>query len=61
MPRKKKLQPSSSDLARARATMRTLGVATLYGNGDGAYFRTLEAATAYNGSTPSSLITYLLD
>ncbi|MDF7813610.1 hypothetical protein [Hymenobacter sp. YC55] len=61
MPRKKKLQPSSADLARARATMRALDLTTLYGNGDGAYFRTLAAATAYNSGTTSSLLTYLLD
>lgn len=55
-----KLRPLKPDLARARAAMRGLGVATLYGNGDGAYFRTAEAATAYNGGDPSTLLTYQL-
>jgi hypothetical protein len=41
--------------------MRALGVSTLYGTGDGAYFRSAEAAAAYNGHDSTSLITYLLD
>ncbi|AHJ98934.1 hypothetical protein [Hymenobacter swuensis] len=40
--------------------MRALGVAVLYGNGDGAYFRTQAAALAYNGGESSTLLTYPL-
>ncbi|WP_262709874.1 hypothetical protein [Hymenobacter metallicola] len=41
--------------------MHKLGVAVLYGTGDGAYFTTPEAATAYNGGNSSTLLTYTLD
>lgn len=60
MPRKKKLQPTKPDYARARDTMRALGVAVLYGTGDGAYFRSIEAATAYNSGDSTTLLTYQL-
>ena len=61
MPRKPTTpRPSKADLTRARATMRALGVAVLYGNGDGAYFRTQAAALAYNAGESSTLLTYPL-
>jgi hypothetical protein len=41
--------------------MLTLGITTLYGTADGFFFRTLEAAAAYNSGATSSLITYSLD
>ena len=53
--------PKKADLARARAAMRALGVVVLYGTGDGHYFRTPGPATAHNGGTTHSLITYSLD
>ena len=64
IPSKKKRQPSKlrpSTGARARQAMLTLGITTLYGTADGFFFRTLEAAAAYNSGATSSLITYSLD
>ncbi|GAA4349818.1 hypothetical protein GCM10023185_06860 [Hymenobacter saemangeumensis] len=61
MPKAKKKTPSKADHARACAAMRALGVATLYGNGDGHYFRTSAAAAQHNGGDTKTLITYSLD
>ncbi len=54
-------KPKKADLARARAAMRALGVAVLYGTGDGSYFRTAAAAARHNGGTPNPLLLYSLD
>ena len=61
MAKTRRKTPNKADLARARAAMWALGVAVLYGNGDGHYFRTPAAAARHNGGDPKTLITYSLD
>lgn len=58
---KKPKKPSKADAARAQQAMQALGVGTLYGTGDGQYFRSLTHATHYAGDNPNTLITYSLD
>gem|GEM_PF-5212094 len=41
--------------------MQALGVGTLYGTGNGQYFRSLTNATQHAGGNPNHLITYSLD
>lgn len=58
---KKPKKPTKADAARAQQAMQALGVGTLYGTGDGQYFRSLPHATQHAGGKINTLITYSLD